>query len=118
MMNGDNSSVSSSGVSSNLEGSENALAADMSESGTSMKDETISNSGTEGGSSSEMSLARQETKFVRRSKGLVCLVLALAGITGALVTFKFLEKEDDEAMAKQVSSSRAISWILEMPQLI
>jgi hypothetical protein len=118
MMNDDNSSVSSSGVSSNLEGSENTAPADISESGTSMKDETTSNSGTEGGSSSEMSLARQETKFVRRSKALVCLVLALAGTTGALISFKFLEKEDDEAMAKQVSSSRAMSWILEMPQLI
>jgi hypothetical protein len=119
MMNADNSSVSSSGVSSNLEGPENTAAADMSESGTSsVKDETISNSGSEGGSSSEMSLARQETKFVRRSKALICLALVLSATTGAFVTFKFLEKEDDKAMAKQVSSPRAMSWILEMPQLI
>jgi hypothetical protein len=108
MMNGGSFSVSSSRVSPNLEGSEN-MSADMSESGSTVRDETVSNSGTEDGSSSEMSLARQETKFVRQSKSLVCFVLVLAATAGAFVTFKFLEKEDEEAMAKQVSFSRAIS---------
>jgi hypothetical protein len=114
MMNGGNFSVSSSRVSPNLEESEN-MAADMSESGDTLRDETVSNSGTEDGSSSERSLARQETKFVRRSKLLVCFVLVLAATAGAFLTFKFLEREDEEAMAKQVSSSRAMSRILGMP---
>jgi hypothetical protein len=112
-MNGGNNSSSSS-VSFNLEGSEN-MAADMSESGSTMREGTVSNSGTGDGSSSEMTLARQETKFVRRSKSLVCVVLVVAATAGAFVTFKFLRKEDEGAMAKQVSSSRAMSWILEMP---
>jgi hypothetical protein len=116
MMNGDNSSVSSCGVSSKSEGSEN-VPADMSESESTMReDDTVSNSGTGDGSLSEMSLARQEIKFVRRTKSLVCFVLVLAATMGAFVTFKFLEKEDEEAMAKQVSSAKAMSWILGMPQ--
>jgi hypothetical protein len=117
MMNGDNSSVSSCGISSNLEGSEN-MGDDMSKSGSSRKrdETTVSNSGTGDGSLSEMSFARQETKSVRQSKSLVCFVLVLAATAGAFQTFEFLEKEDEEAMAKQVSSAKAMSWILGMPQ--
>jgi hypothetical protein len=115
MMDNNNSSVAFCGVAPSLEGSEN-VPADMSESGDTLRDETtVSNSGTEDGSSSEMSLARQETKFVRRTKSLVCFVLVLAATAGAFLTFKFLVKEDEEAMAKQVSSARAMSRILGMP---
>jgi hypothetical protein len=75
---------------------------------TSKEDETtFSNSATGDGTSSVSSLARRETQLVRRSKVFVCLILAVAATAGAVVTHSFLEREEEESMAKQVSSASA-----------
>jgi hypothetical protein len=75
---------------------------------TSQEDETtFSNSATGDGPSSVSSLARRETQLVRSSKLLVCFILAVAATTGAVITYTFLEREEEESMAKQVSSASA-----------
>ena len=52
-------------------------------------------------------LGQEDTRLVRKSKALVGLFLLLAATVGSVLTYKFLEQEDNLAMEKQVCESPA-----------
>ncbi len=75
---------------------------------TSKEDETtFSNSATGDGTSSVSSLARRETELVRSSKVLICFMLAVVFTLGSVVANDMLERDEEETIAKQVSSASA-----------
>lgn len=95
----DDSSVES-GTSSILPDDKSQRMVDEDPTGSSTRDETESNSDKSAGES--QMLGKDDTRLVRKSKALVGLFLLLAATVGSVLTYKFLEQEDNLAMEKQV----------------
>lgn len=102
-----------SGVSSTLDNNDGNIDFHGGYAGSSTKDETLSNSEKSGDGSASVVVAGHETRMVRRSKVFLWLVLVLAATGAAIATYRFLKKEDDFAVSKEVCCTIEGSVLIE-----